>query len=143
MFAWDNYRRELIPQGQTGGLVIFEDHPNYWDAWGASRGAHMSASLVAHGPLFGSLDVEVHHLEKAQQIKFANVKIVAPGPLFASVESEVKFNKSTIKVTVSKRRDIFFRDGPSVNAIHIRSRWMRLKVCPVDISHATCSYTDY
>ena len=31
----DIYRRELIPQGQTGGLVIFEDHPNYWDAWGA------------------------------------------------------------------------------------------------------------
>lgn len=31
----DDTRRELIPQGETGGLTIFEDHPNYWDAWGA------------------------------------------------------------------------------------------------------------
>jgi alpha-mannosidase len=30
-------RRELIPEGSTGGLVIFEDRPNYWDAWGAAR----------------------------------------------------------------------------------------------------------
>lgn len=27
--------RELIPEGSTGGLVIFEDRPNYWDAWGS------------------------------------------------------------------------------------------------------------
>lgn len=26
--------RELIPTGETGGLVIFDDRPNYWDAWG-------------------------------------------------------------------------------------------------------------
>lgn len=26
--------RELITEGQTGGLVIFQDRPNYWDAWG-------------------------------------------------------------------------------------------------------------
>jgi alpha-mannosidase len=39
-----NYRRELIPLGHTGGLVIFEDHPNYWDAWGASCYSHMSLS---------------------------------------------------------------------------------------------------
>lgn len=26
--------RELIAEGQTGGFVIFEDRPNYWDAWG-------------------------------------------------------------------------------------------------------------
>ncbi|KAH9965647.1 glycosyl hydrolases family 38 N-terminal domain-containing protein [Russula compacta] len=72
-------KRELIPQGQTGGLTIFEDHPNYWDAW----------------------DVEVHHLEKAQQLKFANVKVVDPGPLHAAVETEVTYGKSTIKVTVT------------------------------------------
>ena len=28
--------RELIPKGSSGGLVIFEDRPNYWDAWGLS-----------------------------------------------------------------------------------------------------------
>jgi alpha-mannosidase len=72
-------RRELIPQGQTGGLMIFEDHPNYWDAW----------------------DVEIHHLEKAQQLKFANVRVVESGPLLAAVETEVKYGKSTIKVTIS------------------------------------------
>jgi alpha-mannosidase len=26
--------RELIAEGHTGGLVIFQDRPNYWDAWG-------------------------------------------------------------------------------------------------------------
>lgn len=41
-----NYRRELIPHGQTGGLVIFEDHPNYWDAWGASCYRHVSLSRL-------------------------------------------------------------------------------------------------
>jgi len=29
-------RRELIPDGETGGLVIFDDTPNFWDAWGVS-----------------------------------------------------------------------------------------------------------
>lgn len=33
--------RELIAAGQTGRLVVFQDRPNYWDAW----------------------DVEVRHLE--------------------------------------------------------------------------------
>ncbi|KAI0287851.1 glycoside hydrolase family 38 protein [Russula brevipes] len=72
-------KRELIPQGQTGGLVIFEDHPNYWDAW----------------------DVEIHHLEKANKLKFANVKVAEPGPYFGALETEVKYGKSTIKVTIS------------------------------------------
>lgn len=30
-----SFRRELMFPGQTGGLVIFDDRPNYWDAWGA------------------------------------------------------------------------------------------------------------
>ena len=45
-----------------------------------------------------------HHLEKAQQLKFANVKVVrlvTSGPLFAALATEIKYNKSTIKVTVS------------------------------------------
>ena len=97
----DNNRRELIPQGQTGGLTIFEDHPNYWDAWGAFT-VHIrrSEALVLTGS-YGNLDVEIHHLEKAQQLKFASVKVVASGPLLAAVETEVKYGKSTIKVTVS------------------------------------------
>jgi len=50
----DNSRRELIPQGQTGGLMIFEDHPNYWDAWGASYGTYTSQrGFVINRELWG------------------------------------------------------------------------------------------
>ncbi|KAF7337346.1 Glycoside hydrolase family 38 protein [Mycena sanguinolenta] len=71
--------RELIQKGATGGLVIFEDRPNYWDAW----------------------DVEIHHLEKATQLEFTKVSVVAQGPLRASVETEVVYGQSRINVTIS------------------------------------------
>ena len=100
----DNTRRELIPQGQTGGLTIFEDHPNYWDAWGAFTIHNCCSEALLLTESYESSDVEIHHLEKAQQLKFANVKIVVSGPLLAAVETEVKYGKSTIKVTVSARR---------------------------------------
>ena len=109
-------RRELVPQGQTGGLTIFEDHPNYWDAWGAFTVhiPHSEALLLTRS--YGSSDVEIHHLEKAQQLKFANVKAVASGPLLAAVETEIKYGKSTIKVTVSVRRS--GARGLSADVIH-------------------------
>lgn len=28
------FSRELIYKGETGGMVVFDDRPNYWDAWG-------------------------------------------------------------------------------------------------------------
>lgn len=59
---------------------------------------------------FLGLDVEIHHSEKAQQLKFANVKIVDSGPLFGAVVAEVKYGKSTIKVTVSVGRGVSSRD---------------------------------
>ncbi|KAG5635742.1 hypothetical protein H0H81_010225 [Sphagnurus paluster] len=71
--------RELIAEGSTGGLVIFEDLPNYWDAW----------------------DVEINHLETAKRLDFTNVSVVAQGPLHASVRAEVKYGKSTITVIIS------------------------------------------
>ncbi|KII92975.1 glycoside hydrolase family 38 protein [Plicaturopsis crispa FD-325 SS-3] len=71
--------RELIQKGKTGGLVIFEDRPNYWDAW----------------------DVEIHHLETATPLEFTNISVVAEGPLRASVQTQVKLGKSTINVTIS------------------------------------------
>ncbi|KAF5362894.1 hypothetical protein D9758_007045 [Tetrapyrgos nigripes] len=71
--------RELIPEGATGGLVIFQDRPNYWDAW----------------------DVEIHHLETSKQLEFTNVSVVSHGPLRASVKAEVKYGKSTITVLIS------------------------------------------
>lgn len=70
--------RELIMKGQTGGLVIFQDRPNYWDAW----------------------DVEVHHLEVSEQLKFENVSVVAQGPVFGAVRAEVRYGQSTIVITV-------------------------------------------
>ncbi|KDQ59961.1 glycoside hydrolase family 38 protein [Jaapia argillacea MUCL 33604] len=71
--------RELIPEGESGGLVIFEDRPNYWDAW----------------------DVEIHHLEKATKLEFSKFSVVAEGPLRAAIRTEIKYNKSTIVVTIS------------------------------------------
>ena len=88
-------RRELIPHGETGGLVIFEDIPNYWDAWGALTPLHVLNFCNC------SLDVEIHHLEKAERLKFSNVKVVASGPLRASVVSVVEYGKSRITTTVS------------------------------------------
>ncbi|KAF8147680.1 glycoside hydrolase family 38 protein [Crassisporium funariophilum] len=71
--------RELIPEGQTGGLVIFQDRPNYWDAW----------------------DVEIHHLETAQPLEFSNVSVVSQGPLRAAVRAQVRYGQSTISITIS------------------------------------------
>ncbi|KAH9914289.1 glycoside hydrolase family 38 protein [Fomitopsis serialis] len=71
--------RELLTSGQTGGLVIFHDRPNYWDAW----------------------DVEIHHLETVQPLEFSNISVVAEGPLRASIKSEIKYRQSTINVTIS------------------------------------------
>ncbi|KZT05154.1 glycoside hydrolase family 38 protein [Laetiporus sulphureus 93-53] len=71
--------REMIPAGQTSGLVIFDDRPNYWDAW----------------------DVDVHHLETPHPLEFTDITVVAEGPLRASVKSVVKYRQSTITVTIS------------------------------------------
>ena len=46
-------------------------------------------------------DVEIHHLEKAQRLKFSNVKVVASGPVRASVITDVEYGKSKITTTVS------------------------------------------
>ncbi|KAJ3559346.1 hypothetical protein NM688_g401 [Phlebia brevispora] len=71
--------RELLAKGQTGGLVIFDDRPNYWDAW----------------------DVEIHHLETPHPLEFTNVSIITDGPLRAGVRSVIKYGQSTITVTIS------------------------------------------
>ncbi|KAF8750121.1 Alpha mannosidase, middle domain [Rhizoctonia solani] len=71
--------RELIAPGKTGGLIIFSDQPNYWDAW----------------------DVEIHHLEKFTQLEFNDVRILENGPVRASVEAQVKYGQSLITTTIS------------------------------------------
>lgn len=47
-----------------------------------------------------ALDVEIHHLETAEPLKFANISVVAQGPLYGAVRAEVKYGQSTISVTV-------------------------------------------
>ncbi|WOO79172.1 Alpha-mannosidase [Vanrija pseudolonga] len=71
--------KELLFEGQTAGFVIFEDHPNYWDAW----------------------DVDAFHLEKPHHLKFSSVSIKENGPLRGSVFATVKYGKSTIEVEIS------------------------------------------
>jgi len=69
-------------------------------------------------------DVEIHHLETAQPLKFSNVSVSAPGPLRASVDAEVKYGNSTINLTVS--RVTFYKRMPLINIF--RFRWMLSRV---------------
>ena len=89
-------RRELIPDGETGGLVIFEDAPNFWDAWGVSIlfiYRRFRSEVICS-------DVEIHHLEKRQPLKFGNISVLEEGPLRAAVLAELKYGKSSINVVV-------------------------------------------
>ena len=61
---------------------------------------YFASELCYRWDAFECLDVEIQRLEKAQQLKFENIKVIASGPLLAGVETEVKYGKSTIKVTV-------------------------------------------
>ncbi|KAJ7842331.1 hypothetical protein B0H14DRAFT_3692112 [Mycena olivaceomarginata] len=70
---------DLIQEGATGGLVIFEDRRNSWDAW----------------------NVEIHHSEKPTQFEFARVSVVTQGSLRASVRAKVVYGQSRINVTIS------------------------------------------
>lgn len=76
---------------------------------GCAHGIYRRTKALLLTGSSGSSDVEIHHLEKAQQLKFANVKVAASGPLLAAVETEVKYGKSTIKVTVSARQSEILR----------------------------------
>jgi len=69
-------------------------------------------------------DVEIHHLETAQPLKFSKVSVSAPGPLRASVDAEVKYGNSTINLTVS--RVAFYKRMSLINIF--RFRWMLLQV---------------
>ena len=49
-------------------------------------------------------DVEIHHLETRQPLKFGRVCVLEEGPLRAAVSAELKYGQSTINVIV---RSIF------------------------------------
>jgi alpha-mannosidase len=71
--------RELIPAHQTGGFIIFEDHPNSFDAW----------------------EIEAFHLEKFERLRFSDVTIVDDGPLRGTLLCEVVQGSSRISVKIS------------------------------------------
>ncbi|TYJ52493.1 hypothetical protein B9479_006887 [Cryptococcus floricola] len=70
--------KELIPQGQSGGLVIMEDHPNAWDAW----------------------DVDEFHLEKQTHLKFGSLRIKEQGPLRGVISTALQVGKSRIDLEI-------------------------------------------
>ena len=72
-------KRELIPSGQTGGMVIMEDLPNDYDAW----------------------EIESYHLQKQRHLKFEDVKILENGPVRSTLGASVYLDKSTIDVEIT------------------------------------------
>ncbi|OAX33098.1 glycoside hydrolase family 38 protein [Rhizopogon vinicolor AM-OR11-026] len=117
--------RELIPKGRSGGLVIFEDRPNYWDAW----------------------DVEIHHLETSTPLSFSQVRVVAAGPLRAAVQTKVKYGKSTIDITISldaitatvKSGSRSFFNFDAVVDWHERHKFLKFEL-PLDINSNYATY---
>lgn len=117
--------RELIPKGSSGGLVIFEDRPNYWDAW----------------------DVEIHHLETSTPLSFSQVRVIAEGPLRAAVQTQVKYGKSMIDVTISldaitatmkgNSRSLFNFDA--VVDWHEKHKFLKFEL-PLDINNTYATY---
>ncbi|KAH7908394.1 glycoside hydrolase family 38 protein [Hygrophoropsis aurantiaca] len=117
--------RELIQKGRSGGLVIFEDRPNYWDAW----------------------DVEIHHLETSTALEFSEVRVIAEGPLRAAVQTKVKYGKSTIDITISldaitatlqEKSRSFFRFDANVDW-HERHRFLKFEL-PLNINSNDATY---
>ncbi|KAK8850374.1 hypothetical protein IAR55_004292 [Kwoniella newhampshirensis] len=68
--------KELLPPGQTGGLVIMEDHPNYWE------------------------DVDEFHLEKQTHLQFGGMHIKEEGPLRGIVGASLLLGQSRIEVEI-------------------------------------------
>lgn len=81
--------------------MIFDDRPNYWDAWGKFELVYFRRLLT-----LVNIDVEIHHLETARPLAFTDISIVADGPFRAAVRSVVKYGKSTITVTVSRAKPL-------------------------------------
>ena len=53
-------------------------------------------------------DVEIHHLETRQPLKFAKVSVLEEGPLRAAVSAELNYGQSTINVVVRSPFTIVF-----------------------------------
>ena len=89
--------REAIAQGSTGNrFVLFEDMPNYWDAW----------------------DVDIFHLEKPLPLKGTSCKaeIIEEGPLRASVRFQITLTEKC-KITQVVQLNAFSRRLDFVNNV--------------------------
>jgi len=76
--------------------VIFDDTPNFWDAWGRSFD-HIGRPVWLRAP---HSDVEIHHLETRQPLRFGKISVLEEGPLRAAVLAELKYGQSSINVVV-------------------------------------------
>ena len=76
--------------------MIFDDTPNFWDAWGRSSPSYRW-TFSAYAPW---ADVEIHHLETRKPLKFDKICVLEEGPLRASVLAELTYGKSVIFVVV-------------------------------------------
>ncbi|CED85351.1 glycoside hydrolase family 38 protein [Phaffia rhodozyma] len=118
--------RELIAEGETGGLVIYEDMPNYWDAW----------------------DVEIFHLETPTRLKFSSVSIAENGPLRATLAVKAQVGKSTIGFNISLdavggstnkgSRSLIRFESADINWRE-RHKFLKFEL-PTDISSAEATY---
>ncbi|WWD21813.1 hypothetical protein CI109_106301 [Kwoniella shandongensis] len=72
-------RKELVPDGSSGGLVIMEDVPNNYDAW----------------------DIDSFHLQKQRHLLFEDITVVESGPLRGTLGAKVSLNGSRIDVKIS------------------------------------------
>jgi hypothetical protein len=110
-----------MADGQTGGLIWFKDQPHYWDAWGG----YFRLLYGFHAADHFLQDVEIHHLETPNELKFTNLKIIDKGPVRASLQADASYGKSTIKVTV---RHFTASHSDYLYTIFNRYPWMPLQV---------------
>ncbi|KZS95622.1 hypothetical protein SISNIDRAFT_452270 [Sistotremastrum niveocremeum HHB9708] len=111
--------RELIPDGESGGLIWYNDRPNYWDAW----------------------DIEIHHLETPHPIAFSNISIAENGPVRASLIAEASYGGTTISITVPTLKEnsrSFFTFDAKVDW-HQRHECLKFEI-PLNIHNDNATY---
>lgn len=72
-------RRELLAEGRTMGLSIYEDYPPSYDAW----------------------ETEIYSLDTEEEIRFDSARITEQGPWRAGLALEAAFGQSRATVTLS------------------------------------------
>ena len=118
-------KRELMPKGMTGGMVIMEDLPNDYDAW----------------------EIESYHLQKQRHLKFEDVKVLENGPVRTTIGANVYLDKSVIEVNISLDSAKASRDPSSRSMVrfnanidwHQSHEFLKFEL-PVDIHSENATY---